>query len=289
MSLVHCPDCGHEVSLNAAACPNCGTPLAAPATVVEKRVVTPPPVIRRRESLPPWAIVLFGILGLALILAIIFLFRNSNEDSNLNVAVNANRRGTAVEPHDTKTTTVPPTGSTTVTVPETATVPSTATTVPSTSVPVSAPPSTANPDKGTVVIKAQMAMPRGGSQPARGVKFYLLDKDVESILSEAHIEPVEGNTLSGSMGLAAVFPDRYGDFQRAAMRAIAGHIKYSGSTDSSGTANLAGIKPNEYYLFSIARSGKGFAFWNSPVSVIGGENVLDLSPQSITEVRDPNS
>jgi hypothetical protein len=136
------------------------------------------------------------------------------------------------------------------------------------------------------VIKAQFATSRGQAQPAKGVKFYLLDKDIETILSNAGVTPIEGNSLTGSLGLAAVFPDRYSDFQRSAMRAIGAHAKYSGSTDGSGTANLNGIKPSEYYLFSIARSGRGFAIWDSPVSIVPGQNMLDLSPQAITEVPD---
>jgi len=114
----------------------------------------------------------------------------------------------------------------------------------------------------------------------------LLDKDVETILDEARLEPIEGNTLAGSLGLAIVFPDRYGDFQRSAMRAIAAHAKYTGTTNGSGTANVGGIVPKDYYLFGITRVGKGFALWDSPVSVTPGENVINLSPQSVTEVPD---
>ena len=112
----------------------------------------------------------------------------------------------------------------------------------------------------------------------------MLDKDLETILSEARLEPIEGNTLTGSLGLAVVFPDRYGSFQRDAMRAIGGHVKYSGTTGGSGSANLAGVAPKEYYLFAITRIGRGFALWNSPVSVVPGQNVMNLSPQSVTEI-----
>jgi hypothetical protein len=113
-----------------------------------------------------------------------------------------------------------------------------------------------------------------------------LDKDVETILTEARLEPIEGNTLAGSLGLAIVYPDRYGDFQQRAMRAISAHAKYSGTTDGSGTANVGGIIPKEYYLFGITRVGKGFALWDSPVSVTPGQNVINLSPQSVTEIAD---
>ena len=140
------------------------------------------------------------------------------------------------------------------------------------------------PDKGTVTIRAQLMTRRGGAQPAKSAKFYLLDKDLETILSEARVQPIEGNSLQGSIGLAAVFPDKYGEFQRAAMRAIGAHAKYSGTTDGSGAAKIGSIAPKEYYLFAIVRVGNGFALWDSPVSVIAGDNNLDLSPQSITEI-----
>ena len=133
-------------------------------------------------------------------------------------------------------------------------------------------------------------MPRSTSPTAvRSTKFYLLDKDLESILSEARLEPIEGNTLAGSLGLAAVFPDRYGDFQKRAMRALASHIKYSGTTDGSGNASLDNVTPREYYLFGITKVGKGFAMWDSQVSVVNGENILNLSPQAITEIQESPS
>jgi hypothetical protein len=299
MSLAHCPECGHEVSVNAIACPNCGLPMNAVAeplmeetTVVRPSVAAPPPVhVRTRPVMPTSAIVALGVLGISLLFLVIFLFRGSAQDSNVNVALNANRRaanGDLARDTRTTTTTVPPSDTGTVSIPPSSTtsIPSTSTSVPSTSAPVSLPPTAPPPDKGSVVIKAKFATTRGTPQPARGVKFYLLDKDVETILSNADVEPISGNTLSGSFGLASVFPDKYGDFTRKAMRALAAHIKYSGSTDGSGTASLNGIQPDEYYLFSITRSGKGFALWNSPVSVVPGENILDLSPQAITEISD---
>src|SRR4029078_4317869 len=92
------------------------------------------------------------------------------------------------------------------------------------------------------------------------------------------------NTLTGSLGLAAAMPDCYGDFQRSAMLALKNHIKYSGTTDSNGKAQLRGTAPDSYYLFGVVRSGNGFAIWSSPVSIIPGENILDLTPQSITEI-----
>jgi hypothetical protein len=142
----------------------------------------------------------------------------------------------------------------------------------------------AQPTKGTAVIQAKIITKNSTQQPVRGQRFYLLDKDVETILSDARVDPIEGNTLTASLGLAAAMPNQYSDFQRRAMQAIKNHVKYAGTTDSNGKAQVGGINPDSYYLFGVVRSGNGFAIWSSPVSINAGENVLDLAPQSITEI-----
>ncbi|MBP7375350.1 MAG: zinc ribbon domain-containing protein [Pyrinomonadaceae bacterium] len=280
MSLLYCPECNHEVSTGADACPNCGLRMRPPA--VEKRVLITK--AESENSFPPWAIAAVVFTGIAVLILGFLLFRSTNDQGNTNVNVNlAGRRNSTNEPlRDTKTTTVP---STSTDVPVTSSAPTQTTTVQSTETSVpNAPP----PDKGVVKINARIAPRQGDPRAASGTKFYLLDKDVEQILSEARVEPIEGNTLAASLGLAAVFPDRYGEFQRAAMRAIGSHVKYSGTTGGSGTTDLKGVSPSSYYLFAISRVGRGFALWNSPVSVIAGDNVMNLSPQSVTEIPDPN-
>jgi hypothetical protein len=39
-----------------------------------------------------------------------------------------------------------------------------------------------------------------------------------------------------------------------------------------------------YYLFAVTNSGGGFALWNSPVTIQPGSNVLNLTPQPLTDV-----
>jgi hypothetical protein len=89
-----------------------------------------------------------------------------------------------------------------------------------------------------------------------------------------------------SFGLSVLYPDRYREFNRDALTAINRHIKYSTLTDGSGKALVKGIDPDQYYLFGVTRTGKGFAVWSSPVTIIGGENVLNLSPQRLTEIQE---
>ena len=275
MSLILCPECGHEVSTTATTCPNCARPMHAPP-IVERKVFVAP-AADPEGGFPTWALIPIGLLGVVLIFVAYIAFRGSDETANTNLNVNVARRPT-IETRSTSTSTVPSTS-----LPATAPPPS-QTTVPGSS---TAPPVAPIPDKGTVTLNAKATTASGSTQAVRGTKFYLLEEDVETILREARVEPIEGNTLAGSLGLAAVFPDRYGDFQRAAMRAIGAKAKYSGTTNGTGGANLSGVDPKGYYLFGIAKIGRGFALWNSQVSVMAGDNVMNI-PQSVTEVTDPN-
>ena len=61
-------------------------------------------------------------------------------------------------------------------------------------------------------------------------------------------------------------------------------ISTAGTTDASGTAQLGSVKPDSYYLFGFTKAGNGFAMWNSTVSVIAGENNINLAPQTLTEM-----
>jgi hypothetical protein len=292
MALFFCPECGHEVSSSAVACPNCAHPINAdpPAVepIVHKKVVATP--VRRESGFPPWAFVPIGIGAILLVFFAYIMLREGSDEGNTNVNVNvAGRQRSPETVRDSRTTDVPSSSERVVVptdpgyVPNTSTVPSSSTTVPGTSQAPVVPP-----DRGVVKITAKVMMPRstGAAQPVRSAKFYLLDKDLDSILSEARVEPIEGNGFAASLGLAAVFPDRYGDFQQAAMRAIQRHIKYSGTTDSSGNASLANVNPDEYYIFGITRIGRGFAMWDAPVNIIAGENILNLSPPNVTEIPD---
>ncbi len=291
MPLIHCPECGHEVSASAVACPSCGRPLTPKVEPVRPVAAAPVAVRTTRREFPTWAYVPIAILGVLVLFLLFVALRGSNEDEvTTNLNINASRRAainadTTDRGTDVRTTTVPPSSDQTVTLPPPAPpADQQTTTVPGTTTEVRQPP----PDRGTAVIRARIVPARGGSQPqpARNVRFFLLEKDIESLLSEARIEPIEGNSLTASLGLAIVHPDRYGDFQRRAMRVLTSRAKFSGSTGSDGGASISGISPDSYYLFGIVKVGNGFALWNSPVSIIAGENVLELSPQNITEIPD---
>lgn len=287
MSLIICPDCGHEVSTAAAACANCGRPMIDPT--IERNVViteVPPPV---REEFPKWIFIPLAVLGMVLIFALFVWMRNSDERTEVNVNVNADRRATTGNTRETRETTVrneapnqvtiPPSDTTTVSnAPQTSSIPqsSSVTTVPGENV---------STDKGTVVVDAKISTKTGSIQPVRNEKFYLLDKDLEDILDDANIEDESGQGLKNAFGMSILYPDRFGDTRQKALSAIGKHTKYTALTDAGGKASIKDIKPDSYYLFGITKTKTGFAIWSSPVTITAGQNVLNLSPASITEAQ----
>src|SRR5215218_5833781 len=89
MSLIYCPECGHEISAAAVACPNCGRPLSA------RPVVEAPPVVahvRRNEGVPNWIFIPLGIIGAILLVTFFVVMSRNNEDANSNLSVSVNTR-----------------------------------------------------------------------------------------------------------------------------------------------------------------------------------------------------
>ena len=93
MALIYCPECGHEISSTAVACPQCGRPTNV-APPVASRVIVNDPV--ERDGVPPWAIAAMALAGVFVVFGLIFLLSNrDDETANLAVNVNAQRRATA--------------------------------------------------------------------------------------------------------------------------------------------------------------------------------------------------
>jgi hypothetical protein len=301
MSLTICPECNHEVSNLAETCPNCGRPISASTPIPTERVVVARP--HRKEGFPTWAYAPLGILAIVIIFLMIFLFRNNEDETAGNVNIRlANQRKTP-EPREVSrvenppnqievppsTTQVNPPSQTSAPMnPPTTSAPSyptSSTAVPSTQTEVKAPLN----GKGIVVIDAKISTKAGTIQSVKNEKFYLLDKDLDEILSDAKLEPIEGNNLSDSFGLAVLYPERYPDFKRDALNAINRHIKYNTTTDNGGKGAIKEVKPDSYYLFGITKTKNGFAIWSSAVSIMEGENKLNLQPAMLNEIPDRSS
>ncbi len=284
MSLIICPECTHEVSAAASACPNCGHPFVRPTVQPKVLIRELPP---EREGFPTWAFIPLGILGVVILFIVFVFLRNGSEDDaqrnvNIRVAtqlpVNSSSETTTTvraEPPPTQIV-VPPstTGSSTIVAP-----PPSQTTI--TSVPSS---ETVAPDKSTVSLEAKVFGRTGTAQPVQKEVFYLLDKDLDSILSDADIEDESGQGLTNAFGLSIVYPDRYDDVRKKALAAIGKHSKYKVTTDSSGKAEMKDVKPDSYYLFAITKTANGFAIWKNSVTIKPGQNALVLEPISPTQI-----
>ena len=287
MSLIYCPECAKEVSNTAVACPNCGHPLAPP-TIERKTIVREAPPVIEKEGFPNWIFIPLAVLGIVVIFLLIVLFRNQDDTDKTNINISTNRTvdvgttTTRTEPPKTEVVVpssppsdidLPPSTTTTTAPPP----PSTTTTIPS---------ETTTATVGTVNLEAKTLDKNGKEQAVRAEKFYLLDKDLNSILSDANISPVSGQSLLNSFGLSVIYPDKYNDLKNKALNEIEKHIKYDVLTDSSGKAKMASVKPDSYYLFAIHKTGNGFAVWTSPITINAGENNLNLQPQRATEIRE---
>jgi hypothetical protein len=258
---------------------------------VQPRVVVQE-FVEEDSGFPKWAFIPLGLLGVVLLFVLFAFLRNGNDDEaqrNINVriagqpTVGSTTRETTVLPDAPPNQVVVPPSSQpgqVVLPPSTSTsLPTTTTTIPSTE-------TSLPPDKGTISLEAKvLGRNSAAPQPVRGTKFYLLKKDVESILSEADIKDETGQgSLVTALGMSLVYPDRFGDFNRKAMSAIGKNTAYNVTTDASGKANLKDVKPDSYYLFAVTKSGNGFVVWNSPVTIQAGQNSLVLPPASPTEI-----
>jgi len=140
------------------------------------------------------------------------------------------------------------------------------------------------PDKSTVSLEAKVVGRSGAPQPVQKEVFYLLDKDLESILDDADIDDESGQGLVNAFGLSIVYPDRYNDVRKKALAEIGKHSKYKITTDASGKAQMKDVKPDSYYLFAITKTANGFAIWKNSVTIQPGQNALVLEPVTPTEI-----
>lgn len=301
MSLIICPECGNEISNLAEACPSCGRPSSVPNPIINEKVLIATP--HRKEGVPNWIFAPLAILGVIIIFLVIVLFRSNEDDTTRNVNVSlSNQRNSSDTRQTSKVTNPPnqievPSSSTQVNPPSqpiapsnppitsTTTYPSTSTSVPSSQTEVK----TVTNGKGMVMIDAKISTKSGSVQSVKNEKFYLLDKELDEILSDAKLDTIEGNSLSDSFGLSVLYPDRYSDFKRDALNAINRHIKYNTTTDVGGKGSMKDVKPDSYFLFGITKTKTGFAIWSSPVSIIEGENKLNLQPARLNEISDRSS
>ena len=85
MSLILCPDCGHEVSTAATACLNCGRPISDPT--LERNVVVAQTPLTERDEFPKWVFIPIGLITLILLFTLFVWMREKDETANVNLNV----------------------------------------------------------------------------------------------------------------------------------------------------------------------------------------------------------
>jgi hypothetical protein len=289
MSLVTCPDCRNQISTEAVACPHCGRPMA-PAIVepIPQREVIIQEAPRER-GFPAWVIAPIIILGAVLVFVLFAVMRSNNEDeANLNVNIRrttnerdlASSRTSRVETNSSstdvtvpRTTTAPPTQTSEVTVP-----PSQSTSINTTDTTRTATGDNVPLGKSALSVEAKVRGNTGREQPVQKETFYLLKKDLETILREADIDDEEGQGLVNAFGMSIVYPSRYADTRRKALAAISKYTVAKTLTDAQGKAKFPDVKPDSYYLFGITKTPEGFSVWNQPITLSEGQTNLNLEP-----------
>jgi hypothetical protein len=236
----------------------------------------------RRQGFQPWMIAPIIILGAILVFILFAVMRNNDDESNRNVNV---RLGSEREPVNSR----PSNRVQTETRSSDVTVPSTSTSLPSQSSEVTVPPSqstsintpttetrTATAEnvpvgKSALTIEAKVRGTSGRDQAVQKETFYLLKKDLRTILEEADIEDEEGQGLVNAFGMSIVYPGRYPETRRKALAAISKYTVAKTLTDAQGKAKFADVKPDSYYLFGITKTPEGFSVWDQPITLSEGQ------------------
>ncbi|MBC7795340.1 MAG: zinc ribbon domain-containing protein [Pyrinomonadaceae bacterium] len=297
MSMINCPECGNECSALAPICPNCGHPFA-PAVVPTPVPQQPRVVIREvpqsdNGGFKPWMLAPLIIVAAIIAFGVILFTRDNAEtaNNNANVRIQETRTTrTTVANNDVVSTTIPSTSSGTTTsrtvetsVPSsssvtTTTLPPTTTTLPPTSSTSSTTSTTTSApvrDKGVVAITATVENSSGTKQTVKKEKFYLLDEDLETILSKAGIER-EGSDYASTCG-ASLIDSTMRDTLQKCNAAIKPHILYSTLSDSSGKASFKDVKPDDYHIYGVTKVGNSYAIWNTSINVNAGDNIINLN------------
>jgi hypothetical protein len=250
-------------------------------------IIQPPP---RRSGFPAWVIAPIIILGAVLVFVLFAMMRSGDDEANRNLNVRlsereaANARAARVQ-NDSRSgtdvtvpsTSVPSQPGSEITVP-----PSQSTSAPATTTDTR----TATADTTTTVatgrssltIDAKIRGASGREQPVQRETFYLLKKDLRTILEEADIDDEEGQGLVNAFGMSIVYPGRYPEIRRKALAAISKYTVAKTLTDAQGKAKFPEVKPDSYYLFGITKTPEGFSVWDTPVTLSDGAMNLNLEP-----------
>ena len=143
------------------------------------------------------------------------------------------------------------------------------------------------PDQGTLRVAAKVPLPDGSQRPAFASEFFLTTRQLEDLLTEAIPYPSAANDVRQLIRLWAESEKRAGGKGvKLALNVKSVLIKAQVSkvlTDFKGEAELAGLKPDDYYLIGIDKDDETgiVTIWSKPIAVGRGENLVELSLQDV--------
>ncbi|NNE98944.1 MAG: zinc ribbon domain-containing protein [Pyrinomonadaceae bacterium] len=281
MSSIKCPECSKTISSKAEACPGCGYPLSSASS---SRAVLSESESGTGASVPMWAIAPAVILGVVVLFGLIYMIQNNDEpvDENINISVAKERSRNSADARSKRTPeTIVPDGTDKTIVETRKEAENDQTLAADTKTQVR----DNQEEKGSVKINARVSDSKGKITPVEEEKFYLLDKKLGDILTDAKLKPIENLDLKNSFGLSVLSPEKYPEFNKKALAAINNHVKYDALSGSNGMAQMNEIEPGEYFLFAIHKVGNGFAIWSSKVDIKPGNNTLNIKPERLNELK----
>jgi hypothetical protein len=106
-------------------------------------------------------------------------------------------------------------------------------------------------------------------QPVARSTFYLLDKSVTDIMTEAGLQPDAGLNLTETLGMAYFGRRRTvrAEYLAKVIDAIKPHTKAETTTDFNGAGQFPPVPFGNYVVFAVAEVGRNTVVWNATVEL----------------------
>lgn len=136
--------------------------------------------------------------------------------------------------------------------------------------------------KGSLSVEAGIVFTSGDIKPAARVDLFLLDADVETILSDTYGESASLKSITLDLN----YPIFETNGVQKALAAIKPHIVASATTDFQGKAKFPSVKAGSYYLFGFTKAGKSAVVWNYGITIKSGTNSIILDNKNAALISD---
>jgi hypothetical protein len=147
------------------------------------------------------------------------------------------------------------------------------------------------PHKSVLSIETGLVVQSGDVKPVARTDFYLLDDSLETVLSNAGLEPQSGTSQIETLAATRYVSSLHGfkaESLTKADEAIAPHIVAKLTTDFSGKGKFPEVTPKTYYLVSIAEVAGAVIIWNMKLDLKTGDSSATLDQNNAAKVFNPN-